>query len=145
MMNGFLLAFFLVVAFARTPALAHDLNRTVTRDTAVIIELTYPDKSPFSFESYEIFRENEETPFQVGRTDGRGRIVFIPDHSGAWRVRAFSEDGHGLDFTVEAGAERLDVESSGPAPGRLSKTIMGVAVLFGVFGIVSLFYRRRPA
>ncbi len=141
-----ILTVFILAVFAATSctrAFGHELHHTVTHGTAVIIELAHSDHMTFSFESYEIFRENEDTPFQVGKTDSLGRIVFLPDRSGVWRVRVFSEDGHGLDFTVDVDAERLAVQTVGAPPGQLSKIIVGVAVLFGIFGLISMGYKRR--
>jgi hypothetical protein len=80
---------------------------------------------------------------QVGRTDRNGRIVFVPDRPGTWRVRAFSEDGHGVDETVAVDAV------AGPRRGspadRTSRIIAGLGIILGLFGGIALFYRRRGA
>jgi nickel transport protein len=108
----------------------------------VIVELRYADGSPFSYESAEVFRPAESIPFLAGRTDANGRLAFVPDRAGDWRVRAFSEDGHGGDFTVSA--EGDGTAPAGPAPlGALERVAVGVALLFGIFGIWSLFLRRK--
>lgn len=44
-----------------------------------MIRLFYVDNTPFTFEGYEIYRDSEKLPFQVGRTDTQGRIAFLPD------------------------------------------------------------------
>ena len=94
------------------PAFAHDLQYTVVGGQAVVIKLFYADNTPFTFEGYEIFRDGEKLPYQVGRTDSQGRIAFLPDQAANWRVKAISEDGHGLDFklsTDSAAAKALTV------------------------------------
>jgi nickel transport protein len=121
---------------------AHSLSHTAQSGSAVIVELRYADGSPFSYESAEVFRPAESIPFLAARTDANGRLAFVPDRPGDWRVRAFSEDGHGGDFTVSAGGD--GTASAGPAPlGALERGAIGVALLFGIFGIWSLFLRRR--
>lgn len=121
---------------------AHGLSHSAQSGSAVIVELRYADGSPFSYESAEVYRPAESVPFLAGRTDANGRLAFVPDRSGDWRVRAFSEDGHGGDFTVAAAA---DVGSSAPSAGlgTVGGLAVGLAVIFGIFGIWSLFVRRR--
>jgi nickel transport protein len=121
---------------------AHSLSHTAQSGSAVIVELRYADGSPFSYESAEVFRPAESIPFLAGRTDANGRLAFVPDRAGEWRVRAFSEDGHGGDFTVSAGGD--GTAPAGRVPlGALERVAVGVALLFGIFGIWSLFLRKR--
>lgn len=121
---------------------AHSLSHSAQPGSAVIIELRYADGSPFSYESAEVYRPAETVPFLAGRTDANGRLAFVPDRSGDWRVRAFSEDGHGGDFTVAAAP---DGGSSAPSAGlgTVGRLAVGLSVIFGVFGIWSLFVRRK--
>jgi hypothetical protein len=56
-------------------------------------------------------------------------------------VRVFSEDGHGVDLRVQAGAGELAGIPTGP--GRVWKVLTGVAVLFGLFGLWAVFVRGR--
>ncbi|UHD16550.1 hypothetical protein [Thiocapsa bogorovii] len=121
---------------------AHGLSHSAQPGSAVIVELRYADGSPFSYESAEVYRPAETVPFLVGRTDANGRLAFVPDRSGDWRVRAFSEDGHGGDFTVAAAPDgRASAPSAGL--GTLGGLAVGLAVIFGIFGIWSVFVWRR--
>lgn len=122
---------------------AHEVLHSITKGSAVIVRLTYVDSAPFAFESYELFRPGESVPVQVGRTDHLGRISFIPDRSGAWRIRAFSEDGHGAEFSVDTDAESLEVLAQSRSLGQHEKILIGVGCILGIFGIVSLSCRRR--
>ena len=121
---------------------AHALNHSVQPGSAVIVELRYGDGSPFSYESAEVYRPGETVPFLAGRTDANGRLAFVPDRAGDWRVRAFSEDGHGGDFTV---ATASGGEASAPSTGlgTVGGLAVGLSILFGAFGIWSLFVRRK--
>jgi nickel transport protein len=122
---------------------AHDLQYSVGDGQAVVVRLHYIDDKPFTFESYEVYRAGDKLPYQVGRTDSQGRIVFLPDNPGDWRVKAISEDGHGLDFTLttEAGAH-VDRHAQ-PVYERYGRIVVGVAVILGLFGLVSLYLKRR--
>jgi nickel transport protein len=121
---------------------AHTLNHSAQPGSAVIVELRYADGSPFSYESAEVYRPADTVPFLAGRTDANGRLAFVPDRSGEWRVRAFSEDGHGVDFTVAAAP---DGGPSAPSTGlgTVGGLAVGLSVIFGVFGIWTLFVKRK--
>lgn len=126
-----------------TPGLAHDLDHHVTRGEAVIVTLRYADGSPLAQTAVEIFHEEETNPFQTGRTDALGRLAILPDRGGTWRVRAFTEAGHGVDFHFHG-----DEVSNSPAPAAgacqpLSKPLAGAGILFGLFGVVALLMRRK--
>ena len=123
---------------------AHDLQHEVgVGEGAISVRLFFSDGNVFSFEACEVYRQGEEIPFQVGRTDALGRLVFIPDRPGTWQVKVFSEDGHGLDFSLVVG-EAGAVEKAGGSPLEgYSRLIVGVAVIFGVFGLVNLFFGSR--
>jgi hypothetical protein len=137
---GVALALAGTLAAARV-ARAHEVTVRRTEGTATVLTLAYGDGSPFQYESYEIYFDEEKAAAQVGRTDRNGRIVFVPDRPGTWRVRAFSEDGHGVDETVVVDAV------AGPGRGspadRTSRIIAGVGIILGLFGGIALFYRRR--
>ncbi len=122
---------------------AHELRRAVSQTDAVVIELTYADGTPFDFEQYEIYSPGGGAPFQVGRSDAHGRVVFVPDVAGEWRLKAFSEDGHGTDFTFETNAGGKAIGSDQPLVWRYSMIFVGVAIILGAFGLLSLFLKRR--
>ena len=129
---------------AVSPAFAHEVtHRVENQGAAVVVTLGYADGTIFSYESVEIFRPGESVPFQVGRTDALGRVTFLPDRAGAWRLKAFSEEGHGVDFTLETDAAGAVVASGGGGlSDRYPRLIGGLAILLGAFGLMSLFYGR---
>lgn len=124
-------------------AWSHDLQYTVTQGQAVVVRLHYADDTPFSFEGYEIYPEGDKLPVQVGRTDTQGRIAFLPDKAGRWRIKAISEDGHGLDFTLSTDAAASVASSEKPAYERYGRILTGVALILGLFGIINLYLKRR--
>jgi nickel transport protein len=123
-------------------AAAHDLQHSIDEGTAVSVKLFFADGSKFDFESYEVYRAGDEIPFQVGRTDAQGRVVFLPDRAGTWRIKAFSEDGHGADFSFSTGVEGAVGDASRPFLERHLRIVVGVSVILGVFGLVNLFVGR---
>ncbi len=124
-------------------AAGHELQYSLRQGTAVVVRLQYADKGEFSYESYEIFREGEDIPYQVGRTDAKGAIAFVPDRGGAWRIRTFSEDGHGLDFTIDVDDDQVLRAADRSLFDRYERIIVGIALLFGIFGTINLFARRK--
>ena len=123
-------------------ALAHDLQHQTEEGAAVSVRFFFADGSDFSFESYEVYRAGDEVPFQVGRTDLKGRVVFLPDRAGTWRIKAFSEDGHGADLSFSTGAKGVGGDVSQPLLERHLRLITGVSLIFGAFGLVALLARR---
>jgi nickel transport protein len=126
-------------------ALAHDLQYVVGEGSAVFVRFSLAGEGEFSFESYEIYRDGENVPFQVGRTDQQGRLVFLPDRSGKWRIKVFSEDGHGRDFFITTDAQGGVERAERPVVSRNLRIAIAVALIFGLFGLVNLFARRRGA
>jgi nickel transport protein len=127
------------------PAYAHDLQYTVSEGQAIVISLFYVDNTPFTFEGYEITRDGEKLPYQIGRTDAQGRIAFLPDRAASWRIKTISEDGHGLDFKLETDAAAQLASAEKPLFDRYSRIAVGIAVIFGLFGFLSLYLKRNNA
>jgi nickel transport protein len=137
------LALALGLAAAAGPVAAHEVLHQITRGEAVVVALEYADGSPFAYEQYELLPPGERIPFQTGRTDAAGRVVFLPDRPGDWRLRASSEDGHGAELTVAVDAVGAAAAKPRSLWERASKLVTGIALLFGVFGLFTLFARRR--
>ena len=132
-----------VLAALPLAAAAHDLQHGLIEARALVLEMRYGDGSPFAFEAYEVYRGDDEVPHQVGRTDKAGRIAWLPNGPATWRVKAFSEDGHGLDIRVEGGPGGTVTATDQSALDRLTRILAGVGIILGVFGALALFYRRR--
>jgi len=141
----FLLSSGLLFACSTLPTAAHDLQYTVVGGQAVVIKLFYADNTPFTFEGYEIYRDAEKLPYQVGRTDQLGRIAFLPDAAANWRIKVISEDGHGLDFQLGTDAAANLAGSDKPAFERYSRIVIGVGLILGLFGFLSLYLKRKKA
>jgi nickel transport protein len=133
----------LICVWLPSQVIAHDLQYSIDEGAAVYVKFFFADGNEFDFESYEVYRGGEEVPFQVGRTDARGRLVFLPDRAGPWRIKVFSEDGHGADFSLSTDA-RGGVEKAGESLlERYPRIVVGVSIIFGIFGVIALFAQGR--
>ncbi|MFY9261002.1 MAG: ABC transporter permease [Gallionella sp.] len=135
----------LLLMLCGTPAWAHEVKVEISKQGAVVVRLTYADGKPFAFEAYEIYQPSKAVPVQVGRTNAKGQIVFLPGAQTEWRVKAYSADGHGIDkmLKVEAGGGSSSIgDSDLPRPLAL---LASLGIVFGVFGVIQLFFRRKAS
>lgn len=126
-------------------ASAHEIKVKISKQDAAVVRLSFADGSPFTFESYELFQPDKDIPAQVGRTNAEGQIVFLSGAQTEWRVKAYSGDGHGIDklVKVEAGGA-----SSSTGSGELPRPLVmlsGIGIVFGIFGVIQLFFRKKPS
>ncbi|MCS6958301.1 MAG: hypothetical protein RMK75_07620 [Aquificaceae bacterium] len=122
-------------------AFSHDVEHSISREgSCVVVSFYFPDGSAFSYEGYEVFYEGEKVPFQVGRSDALGRVVFCPNRAGFWLVKIRSEDGHGAEVRLKAEGERLEVDRG--IVDRNIKLLAGLGILLGIFGLFEIYVRR---
>lgn len=125
-------------------AWAHEVRLETARQEASVVRLSYADGQPFAFEAYELYVPGQTTPAQVGRTTPHGQVVFLPGTRTEWRLKAYSADGHGVDTLIKVAAgAATDVA---PPPAELPRTLLlasGMGIVFGLFGILQLFLRRK--
>ncbi|MEN3363311.1 MAG: nickel transport protein [Burkholderiales bacterium] len=124
------------------PVAAHEVQHEIAQAKAMVVGLVYADGEPFSYESYELFADGSDRPSQTGRTDARGRVVFLSDETKTWRLRAFSADGHGVDlkFDAVAGGAQATVAAES---GRYSRLLLGLSFILALFGALQLFLRKK--
>lgn len=134
----------LIALFAAAAAPAHEIRLDVAGASATVITLHYADGQPFAFEAYELYPAGSETPGQVGRTDGRGRIALLADAAGEWRLKAWSDDGHGVDrkLTALAGEPAAATAPAAETP-RAALWLGGLGTIFGLFGLLQLYLGRK--
>ncbi len=123
-------------------AFAHELQHSVHREgKCLTVSFFFPDNTKFSYEKYEVYKDGEKLPFQVGRTDALGRVVFCPGSSGVWKVKTMSEDGHGSEVSIDFEGGLVE-ERGKNLFERYEKVFIGVGILLGIFGFFELFIRR---
>lgn len=126
------------------PLAAHEVAAVVRAGEALVVQLRYPDGEPFAFESYELFAGDSPRPRQTGRTDAEGRVVFLADGDQAWRLRASSADGHGVELRDLRGRSAAAPADADCAPGRAERALIGLAALAGLFAALRVLLRRTP-
>ena len=142
---GGVLLLTLAVAWSGSAA-AHALLHEVVEGEAVIVRLEFAGADRPVFEPYEVFAPGSAKPFQVGRVNLLGEVAFRPDEPGTWRLRVFTEDGHGADVTLEidaVGAVATTSGGHGHAHGHWSRVLVALGYLLGVFGLFALWRQRR--
>ena len=109
--------------------------------------MVFADGEPFSYESYELYADGGERPVQTGRTDARGRVVFLADESKSWRLRAFSADGHGVRPAFRSGnlVGAHPTVAGEPQSNRGTRWLLGLSVILGLFGALQLFFRKKKS
>jgi len=107
----------------------------------IVVTAQYDTGEPMSYAKVNISAPGAKLSFQSGRTDRNGRFCFFPDGPGDWRVIVDDEMGHRLEVTVpvdetmELQADQQPGESAVSSYSRYQKAIMGVSIIFGLFGI----------
>lgn len=135
-----LLAVLLLLAGTAT---AHEIQVGTAAGTATVLSLRYADGQPFAFEAYELYPVGSETPAQVGRTDAAGRIAFVADGRAEWRLKAWSDDGHGVDRPITAIAGELTAVAPIAETPRPVLWLAGLGAIFGLFGLWQLYLGRK--
>jgi len=136
------LAILLLVCAGTTAA--HEVDHTVAAVNAVSVNLSYANGNPFAYEKYELYAEGVDVPVQVGNTDAHGRVIFMADDARQWRLKAYSADGHGVDFRFASPASQPNTDAANkPAPNRLSLALFGLGLILSIFGLYQLLGRKK--
>ena len=91
------------------PGWGHGVDVYISPEQGYLITAMYDDGEPMSYAAVEIRTSDTDLPFQKGRTDRNGLMMFKPDTPGLWQVEVTDGMGHRL-------ALELDVPASQPDP-----------------------------
>ena len=127
---------------------AHGVEGTV-QEGGLTVTALYGSGEPMSYAKVKIAAPGAELTFQSGRTDRNGRFCFFPDTAGEWAVVVDDEMGHRLEVKVPVD-EELALKEIGKPEGskelvssRYGKALMGVCIVFGLFGVFALAKGRK--
>lgn len=140
-------AWLICLAWWSSGAAAHEVNSIVRQQQATVVILTFADGQPFGGEHFEAGPVAAGTPEVTGRTDADGRAIVLATSPGAWRLRAYSDDGHGVEVRFDVAATDQVPTLAGAthptaAAPRWTLIILGLSCILAVFGL--LRGRRRP-
>jgi nickel transport protein len=133
-----------VLALHSASNFAHEVHTHVETTPLTVVTLSYADGKPFAYEQFEVTPQGNEVPSQVGRTDALGRAAILPVAGKALELVATTKDGHGARLALRAS----DASAVSPAPTfseppRWMQFATGAGILFGLFGLLQLFTRRK--
>ena len=126
-------------------AWGHRMDHAVSTAEAQVLTVSFPFGDQPVFEPYQVFAPDTDIPFQAGRTDMQGRVSFLPDRPGRWRVVVSTEDGHGVEVRIRVDEALAVTEIEGPGAGGLAMTLAGVGYLLGLGGLLVLWRQRKSA
>ncbi len=130
---------------------SHGMRGRTALETGILFEAEYDDGEPMSDAAVEVFIQDEELPFQTGRTDKNGRFLFLPDQPGEWKVVVKDEMGHRLavktiideSMNLNKTGGQTDWTADGGFLPRYEKAFMGLSLIFGVSGLFFWWRGRR--
>ncbi|MDR1509245.1 MAG: hypothetical protein LBS53_06365 [Synergistaceae bacterium] len=129
--------------------LAHGVGYRVSSKKAVTLEFYYSTGETMAYlESKTYSPSDGRNAFQSGRTDEFGRVSFVPDSEGEWRIVVKDADGHVANAVVPVTSEFLSgggvsvsstVQSSLPQGAELFfRAALGVSLLFNIAVLVRM-------
>jgi APA family basic amino acid/polyamine antiporter len=134
---------------APSKALAHGTEGGITVQQGILVQAEYSDGEPMAYANIKISRMGENTPFQQGNLDRRGRFLFLPDQNGTWTVEITDGMGHRLALSKEisdldrlASVRSREGKEKAPLP-MTAKAGMGLAIILGLAGIWAWWASRR--
>ena len=149
--KSFLFVIFALALFLPSQALAHGTEGEIAVRQGLLVEAKYSDGEPMAYANISISRMGEDTPFQQGNLDRRGRFLFLPDQNGTWTVEI--TDGMGHRLALSRKVEDLDSFASLETGKRQEKEGlplalklgMGLAVILGLSGIWAWWASRHQS
>ncbi len=124
---------------------AHTIHYEV-QPKGISAKIFYTLSDPASYSEYEIYGPGDTEPYQIGRTNRAGFLSFLPDRPGTWRIKVLGESSHGFHgITIDIKVDKaFDLESfEKPLLATHTKVVVGISVIFGLFGMISLYLSRK--
>lgn len=135
------LLIFLTILVNIALAWGHGTEGFTEKAEGVLVSAGYDDGEPMSYSEVEVIGPGSDTPFQKGRTDRNGRFMFRPDQKGLWQIVVKDGMGHRLALEWEITDVKGGIKVAKPTEtcsrkaSRLQGIIIGMSIIFGLFGI----------
>ena len=145
----------ILALIALMPVLVHSLNNfayahgTGWREVelkAAALEFLYSDGELMSYCEAKVYSpRDDKIAFQTMRTDELGRVAFVPDQQGQWRVVVSDNQGHRAEAKINV-TQDLNLNNNNNLISQQDiyiRAVLGVSLLFNIAAIILL--RRRRA
>lgn len=117
---------------------AHGIEYSLSSG-GIVVQASFDDHQPAKGLSVAVFAPDLSEKFQTGRTDLNGRFVFSPDRPGEWEILVFDQMGHRLEIKVPIDeAMKVEGKIEEKAIPLYLRIIIGIAIIFGITGLVCL-------
>lgn len=90
----------LLLLLAAAPVAAHGVRTEVAVGAMTVATFVHEDGAPMAGVPFTVQAPGDGGTFLSGSTDLHGRVAFLPDRAGAWKVRVAGADGHGAVVTI---------------------------------------------
>ena len=134
-------SFLLALAFP-VAALAHGVGYRVSSKKAVTLEFYYSTGETMAYLEARTYSPLDgRNAFQSGRTDEFGRVSFVPDSEGEWRVIVKDDEGHMANAVVSVTPEFLNGSGEGGVSAAAQSSLpQGAEIFFrAALGVSALF------
>lgn len=116
-------------------------NQSAVENTGLAVQFNYSGsfKGVPAYADYRVYGPGDvDEPFQEGQADRLGRVAFLPDEAGLWRIELRSEEGHEAQARIEV-SEELAV----PASPRWERWLLLVSLIANASLLVYVKQLRR--
>lgn len=110
------------------------------------IKATYSDETPMAYCDVAVFAPDDaNAEYQTGITDRNGCFAFVPDTSGVWQVTVDDGMGHQVAAMISVDSLLVASTTARQDANRLSSLVVGISLIFGLFGVYALLRDSRRA
>ena len=128
-------------------AYAHGTGWREVELKAAALEFLYSDGELMSYCEAKIYSpRDDKIAFQTMRTDELGRVAFVPNQQGQWRVVVSDNQGHRAEAKINVTQDlnnNLNNNNLISQQDIYIRAVLGVSLLFNIAAIILL--RRRKA
>lgn len=131
-----------LVVLLAGPAAAHSVTDTLTNASATVVRFAWATGSPVARAGFRLYGPGDSEAWLIGQSDRDGRVAFVPDRAGGWRIELQADPEHKLTRTIEITADRT---ARREGPGRRLGVVLGVVVAGAGGYLIGRRHGRRGA
>ncbi|HMP90148.1 MAG TPA: hypothetical protein PJ991_08095 [Kiritimatiellia bacterium] len=132
----------LLASFILLTAFAHGID-AIREEHSVAVRFVYADGSAAIGAQVDIFAPDSNELYVRLETDPNGCVAFVPDRSGAWRLKMDDGMGHAIEREVMVSDDGV-ASMNAHAGSHVNGVVAGVGAIFGIFGCAAWWMSRKP-